>query len=69
MSINAIELAKAALKQKVDPVIPLLEQYDIPDNLIQSVLDKAVQLCATHKEWRPEKIARKTAEYFKLKSK
>ena len=55
------------LEYLFNPVATELKTYAIPEDKFQPVVDHAMQLLIKNIKWAPVKIARKTAEYFKLK--
>ena len=55
------------LEDLFKPVATELKTYAIPEHKFQPVVDFAMGVLIKNIKWRPVKIARKTAEYFKLK--
>jgi hypothetical protein len=63
------ERAKSQLEIRVWTVADILgrDGWIIPDEKMQAVFDFVTQTFVKHADMKPERVARKTVEYFKLK--
>lgn len=67
MASPRLQAARDKLEAMFEPVTEQLKTYQLPPEKFQPIVDYAMQLLIKHINWRPERLARKTAEYFKLK--
>lgn len=61
--------AEFELRKRADAIIGTLNQYNIPAPNAQKIADHAIKALCNNPSWKPEKVVRKTVEYFKLKKK
>lgn len=62
-----LQAAKNLLAELFKPVIKAFDAYIIPDGEEQKIIDHSLSILSKNATMKPERIARKTAEYFKLK--
>lgn len=64
-----VNASRKKLSELFEPIKDEFLKYDIPDDKMEPVIDHAMRKLIADIDMKPARIARKTAEYFKLKLK
>lgn len=68
LAAGRMKIERDGLEELYKPVGELLKGYNcITEERAQQVIDYSMQMLIKNVSWKPEKIVRKTVEYFKLK--
>jgi hypothetical protein len=60
--------ARKELDRRGEEIVKCFEAYVIPDAVMVRVVDHAIKMLCNHPDLKSEKIVRRTAEHFKLKT-
>jgi hypothetical protein len=65
--MNHAQAAKDAIEGFMKPVLAELDTYDVREMDPEQIIEYAVTLHIKNRKWKAQRLARKTAEHFKLR--